>query len=792
MKSLFFFAIFSAATVNAAIAQGKLYEIDLRSTQTQTSSVSIRNIPPQISPVSIGMTGTNPSGETLSVNSSYFEKNGKPWFPLMGEMHFNRVRPEDWEQEIMKLKSAGLSIVATYIFWNEHERSRNIWDWEGNRNLRRFIELCTKNGMYVWLRIGPWSHGEQLNGGYPDWIQMMKGRRTNDPAYLEEAKKLFHQIGMQTSGLFFGDGGPVIGVQLENEYASGQAEHISALKKLALAAAIHPVYWSVTANTIFDDTKNEVIPLQGSYPYRGWESGGGKATKDFLYGNDQWIMTDALGKMFYDIAKFPRGLCEQGCGSQLTYQNRFVVAPEVVEAHLQNQIGRGMNLIGYYMFHGGTQTPGLKEPGCPESYDFQAPVSEFGLLRPSYRYLKILHSFVKDFGSELAQMAVFEPDNPVRDELNSKDIRYIARANGGSGFLFLCNTQVRVTMPDKTVRMQVNLPDERINFPTILVKGQTTAILPFNVKAGASVIKYVTAQPFARIVHGNKTTLFFQELPGVRPQVALDAKTVKIKNFKGWLSRVENNQLLLKAIGKASNAIGNVGKAISNADTTIGNADTTFGRTDITYSDINDGTVTLVFLTRHDAENAWRIKLKNQEALLITDADVLADSNKITLQQINNNVFKWQIYPALLNAFANSKPNNLIKSIFDNYQFTDRPYLPQVLVKYPQRQTALISYHPGLPDNVSDIIINVDYFGGACKLFQMGNLLTDNLFNGTTWQIGLHRYIGNGDISLHIEDWNVETTGLPGPLVNSIKTNGSNFKSIKALPQYQTVLHLNN
>jgi len=712
------------------------------------------------------MSAKAPDGTILSANSQYFEKNGKPWFPLMGEIHYNRVLPREWEKEIIKMKSGGLSVVATYIFWNEHETAKDVWDWKGNKDLKKFISLCQKNHMYVWLRIGPWSHGEQLNGGYPDWIQKMKGHRSNDPAYLTESAKLFNQISEQTKDLYFVQGGPIIGVQLENEYASGQAEHISKLKEIAQQTQINPVYWSVTANTVFDDKKMEVIPLQGSYPYRGWEKGGGGATKDFLYGNDQWIMTDALGKVFYDVNSFPKGLCEQGCGSQMMFANRFVVQPEVVEAHLQNQIGRGMNLIGYYMFHGGTQTPGLKEPGLPESYDFQSPISEFGILRPSYKYLKVLHTFINDFGTDLAVMQVYEPKNPVRDEMDTQNLRYVARAKGNSGFLFLGNTQVRVTMPDKTVKMQVNLPDETINFPELILKGQTTAILPFNLKAGSAVIKYVTAQPFARLINGKNITLFFQQLPGVKPQLALAKGSVSPKGFKGWVTQIKNKELQLTS---SNNSV-------------------------LSFSDTNGNKITLVFLTRKQTENAWRIKLKNQDALFITDADVLAENDKITLQQAGQANFKLMVYPRGLNAFTNQKIQASAQktALFDTYQKKTQVYIPKVSVHYPKKETAVVSLPSALPNNLNDVILNVNYLGNACKITQKDKYITDNLYNGTTWEIALKRFSKQSNVELSLIDWDNKTTGVPANLVEEIKTKGTILKSIKAVPQYQTVFALKN
>lgn len=174
------------------VARAQYYQIDVKSNRS-------------LDVTSINMTGTNPDGIKLGVNNQYFTKNNQPWFPVMGEMHYNRVRPENWETEILKMKSGGLSIIATYIFWNEHETTKGVWDWKGNRDLRRFISLCQKNGMYVWLRIGPWSHGEQLYGGFPEWIQKLKGHRTNNPEYLKESEGLFKQIGQQTRDMYFAD-----------------------------------------------------------------------------------------------------------------------------------------------------------------------------------------------------------------------------------------------------------------------------------------------------------------------------------------------------------------------------------------------------------------------------------------------------------------------------------------------------------------------------------------------------------------------------------------------------------
>lgn len=713
--------------------------------------------------------GISPSGTTLGANSSYFTKNDKPWFPVMGEFHYCRYPDQYWEEEIVKMKSAGLSIIATYVFWNAQEHPKGKWHWNGNLDLRRFVELCHKHGMYVWLRIGPWSHGEQLNGGFPEWIQKMKGRRTNDPGYLKEVGKLFTQIGEQTKGLYFKEGGPVIGVQLENEYANGQLGHIANLKKMALAAGIQPVYFSVTANTVFDSKNFEVIPLQGAYPYRGWEKGGGGPTKDFLYLNDQWIMTNALEKMYYDVTQYPMGLCEQGCGSQMTYANRFVVNPRVVEAHLQNQIGRGMNLVGYYMFHGGTQMPGLKEPGYPESYDFQAPISEFGLLRPSYKYLKILHDFILDFGEDLARTAVVYPAHPVMNERNTDSLRYVARVRGKHGYIFLCNTQVRIPMPDKTFRLRVRLPDEIIEFPRneLHFEGQTTAILPFNLNMNNVLLKYATVQPLARINKGKEQFVFFTEIPGMNVELAFDANTIRSLKAENWNQQTAGGKIVLTPENKDARKIEIVSSTGQRA--------------------------CLVLLTRQQAENSWRAKINNQERLVISQADLMFYGDSIECRQLDDPDIAFDVFPGFDQPvhYNGREVIPVENSIFRHYGIQLPHVSPDVTMTRLSKDKMVVNTPGHLPPTLSDIILKIEYWGGRSEAWTNGQIATDNLFNGQPWTFGLKRYLkelsGKG-VEFKVMPWSDKITGVPDSLVQQVKNHPGEIESVKVIPQYRVKL----
>src|SRR3954467_12465388 len=104
-------------------------------------------------------TAKNPSGVELTVDGAGFRENDRPWVPVMGEFHYSRYPENEWRDELLKMKAGGVDIVACYVFWIHHEEIENQWDWTGQRDLRRFIELCGELGLRTIVRCGPWDHG---------------------------------------------------------------------------------------------------------------------------------------------------------------------------------------------------------------------------------------------------------------------------------------------------------------------------------------------------------------------------------------------------------------------------------------------------------------------------------------------------------------------------------------------------------------------------------------------------------------------------------------------------------
>ena len=208
-------------------------------------------------PELLNMGGRDLAGNLYQADQKSLLVNGKRIIPVMGEIHFSRLKQEEWKEAILKMRAGGVNIAATYVFWNHHEERQGEWDFSGCRDLRKFLDVCRALDMKVWLRIGPWAHGECRHGGFPDYVQYADDfeKRTDDPKYLALVETLYTKIGEQSRGMMCKEGGPVIGIQLENEYGhcggpndkAEQARHMKTLLHLAKKAGLDTPYYTATA-----------------------------------------------------------------------------------------------------------------------------------------------------------------------------------------------------------------------------------------------------------------------------------------------------------------------------------------------------------------------------------------------------------------------------------------------------------------------------------------------------------------------------------------------------------------
>lgn len=215
--------------------------------------------------------------ELFSYISEYLTRNGRPWFPVMGEFHYSRYPDSYWEESLYKMKACGVDVVSAYVIWIHHEEEEGEYLFSGCRDLHKFLVTAKKCGLLVFLRIGPWCHGEVRSGGFPDWLlEKDFVPRTNDESYLSCVKRYYERIFMEVKGLLHKDGGPVIGVQIENEYGhcgglTGEEgeEHMRRLKRLAVGAGFDVPYY--TATGWGGAVTGGMLPVLGGYCDAPWD-----------------------------------------------------------------------------------------------------------------------------------------------------------------------------------------------------------------------------------------------------------------------------------------------------------------------------------------------------------------------------------------------------------------------------------------------------------------------------------------------------------------------------------------
>lgn len=728
----------------------------------------------------LNMGGTHPSGEEIAVNSQYLLRGGKPWLPVMGEFHFSRFPNRYWEEELLKMKAGGVQIVATYVFWIHHEEIEGRFDWTEDKDLRRFVRLCGRHGLDAVIRIGPWAHGECRNGGFPDWIYG-KGcaLRTNDEDYLVHVRKLYGEIARQLHGLAYQDGGPIVGIQFDNELTNN-AEHLGTLKEIALEAGIRAPLYTVTGWGGPGGAKipqDEVLPLFGGYPDHPWE----KHTKPLPPGphyffhpvrNDPGIGNDLLGAMegiagdLEHIDRYPNGTCELGGGVQITYHRRPVISADDLGAMATVRIANGCNLLGYYMFHGGSHPVGelttMQESDAHGnqlpvfSYDFQAPIGEFGFIRESYRVLKRLHLFVHDFGQHLATMSTVFPEARPSSFDDTETLRFAARVHGDSGYAFFNNYQRLTEMPSRNdVQIELRLPGETLKMPVaggFTLERDAYFFWPFNMDMEGILLKYATAQPLCKLANGGETVYVFFEAGGVNPEYVLEG---------GSLADIEANEGNVTRLGQ-NVVIGGLNPGMS---------------CEITLRSAAGAVVKLLTLTGEQSLHVWKGRVFGQDRLVWCESNVAFSGEEMLVSGIDADRTKFAVYPPVEyplvcrddrlpdgrdGSFQTFAPRTELPRIQASFSRKDNNPLGEELFPFLFEENGQEGKSPeweirvdmsALDEGAHDIALTVDFVGDVAQAYVGGRCVADQFYSGVPWKLGLKRYrdeLANGPLVLKI------------------------------------------
>lgn len=739
-----------AALAGPANAQTQAYVIDA------TSQPS----PPETSFLKLG-SHRSPSGHTIAANSRYLLRDGRPWLPVMGEFHYSRYPVAEWEQELLKMKAGGVQIIASYVIWIHHEEEKGIFDWSGQRDLRRFVELAAKHGLYAYPRIGPWSHAEVRSGGFPDWLVREAGSnlRSNDSTYLRYVDRFYGEIAQQLRGLLWKEGGPIIGIQLENEYnqrgPNRGEDHILTLKRLALKHGFDVPLYTVTGwdNTVVPPA--EVIPVFGGYPDMPWDQSNEELPPGEVYRfrfDNRWAgnlpaRTEA-GELHSTsqaaLARYPFLGAEYGGGIQITYHRRPVISADDIAAMLPVQIGSGVNLYGYYMFHGGTNPEGklttLQESqrtGYPtdvpvKSYDFQTLLSEFGELRTSFKRAKLMHYFLNEFGDLLAPMVVRAPDRVPASVADTSMLRLSARTLGKHGFIFGNNYLRNYRMPDrKGVQVTLRLPGETLRVPAQAIDVPSGAyfVWPANLEMNGALLKYSTAQLMTRAADKRANTWYFFAPEGIAPEFSFDAGTVAA--IDAQLGRAGAGDAFIGVRpAQVTRADGRVRVRFANER----------GRIDLRSA--TGAQIRIELLTRGQAENLWRGPIQGSGARPADSAFAYFAAAR-----------SWPPVPV---SFQKMRDADAIGPV---PLFNAVPWRKVEIALAPSDSAwaGAARYRLAVPaaalDSVSDVLLEIRYVGDVARLYAGDRLLNDNFYNGTPWRISAWRYreeILRGELELRI------------------------------------------
>lgn len=497
-------------------------------------------------------------GGTFTVGDKTFLLNGKPFVVKAAELHYPRIPRPYWEHRIKMCKALGMNTVCLYVFWNIHEQQEGRFDFTGNNDVAEFCRLAQRNGLYVIVRPGPYVCAEWEMGGLPWWLLKKKDIRLRepDPYFMERVKLFERKVGEQLASLTIQNGGPIIMVQVENEYGSyGENKaYVSAIRDIVRQSGFDKV-------TLFQCD---------------WASNFEKNGLDDLV----WTMNFGTGadidqqfRRLGELRPNAPQMCSEfwsGWFDKWGARHETRPAKAMVEG-IDEMLSKGIS-FSLYMTHGGTSFghwAGANSPGfAPDvtSYDYDAPINEYGQATPKYWELRHTMEKYNDGGKlpapPKAPMPVitipkfvfteYAPlGNGMGSSVQSRDIRSFEDMDMGWGI-----ADYSTALPKIPVESMLTL-NEPHDFAQVFVDGkyigkidrvknEKTLMLP-PVEKGAELC--IRIEAMGRINFGRA----IKDYKGITKEVTISAEMDGHEaswNLKNWtiVPIPDNNETAVKAL----------------------------------------------------------------------------------------------------------------------------------------------------------------------------------------------------------------------------------------------------
>lgn len=317
----------------------------------------------------------------IGIEGDHFELDGKPLQIISGELHYERIPREYWRDRLKKARAMGLNTISTYVFWNLHEPKPGVYDFTGSLDIAEFVRIAQGEGLYVILRPGPYACAEWDLGGLPAWLLADPNivLRSADEKFLAPAEVWLQRLGRELAPLQIAHGGPIIAVQVENEYGSfgGSSQEDRAYMKRILAALQNAGLGEVLLYTADGGDELPAGTLPNIHAVVNFAPG--EAKTEF-----------AKLQKFRPVRPMMSGEYWDGWFDHWGEKHQTTDATQQAQ-ELDWILSQGYS-INLYMFHGGTSFGFMNganwdhknyEPDVT-SYDYDSPVSESGALTKKY------------------------------------------------------------------------------------------------------------------------------------------------------------------------------------------------------------------------------------------------------------------------------------------------------------------------------------------------------------------------------------------------------------------------